>query len=172
MGFFDVSFWQNVVSGAAATLIGAGLGVLSAFWIDRRITQHRIKERRTQLLGILSETLQENRGIAQRLLGHAAPGVAIFYNFDISLLESTASLKYEVISNLTLNKELDSIRNALRLLHGKVELQLEIAYSTFRAIGSYAQIRGQLMDSIAQQVPPLIAQIDRVTELIQQELDS
>ena len=60
------------------------------------------------------------------------PEPVIFYNVDIQLLEGTCSLKYEIIDNLDLNRQLDSIRYELLHLHRKFELQLEIEFSAYK----------------------------------------
>jgi len=99
------------------------------------------------------------------------PARIFFGNVDTSILDSTASMKYELIVDLRINKVVDSLQNYLRLLQRKVALQLEISYSSFRAMADFVQMRRELVDSIVNQCPGLIDQIDRGLEVIRKGLD-
>lgn len=167
--FFDLSFWRNFVSDAGATLLAVVSGIPTALWIDRALRGRATNERRVQLLQLLREALEKNLALVAQMTREVEPGRVIFYNVDTSLLESSASVKYEVIGNLALNKLLDSIRYELQHLHRKVELQLEIQYSSFRAIGDYLQVRERLIDAIRGHFPRITQEIDQALELIRKE---
>lgn len=77
--------------------------------------------------------------------------------------------EYEVIGNAALNKLLDSIRYELQHLHRKVELQLEIQYSPFRAIGDYVHVRQRLIEAIRGHFPRITEEINQALELIRRE---
>ncbi len=39
--FFDISFWQNLVAGAIATLIGVIIGIPVALWLNNKFEKTR-----------------------------------------------------------------------------------------------------------------------------------
>lgn len=97
------------------------------------------------------------------------PDSVITYNVDTSLLESTASLKYEIIDHLDLNRRLDALRYELQHLHRKVELQLEVEFSSTSAI-TRSHYRVRLVDTIRNTLPTIINEINEVMALIDAEL--
>lgn len=141
--FFDVSFWKDFLSNTLATLLGVFLGIPAALWLDRLISQQREKqereaqqaaetERRLELLRLLRETLVRNRKIIERMSQELTTGSLITYNTDPLLLDSTASLKYEIIDDLDLNRQLDVLRYELQHLHRKVKLRWQLEFSLIR----------------------------------------
>ncbi len=98
------------------------------------------------------------------------PDVIIFYNVDMQLLESVSSIKYEMIEDLDLNRLLDSIRYELIHLHRKVELQLEIEYSAYKAMGNYMDRRSQLIGAITAHFPRIKQEITEALNIIATKL--
>lgn len=60
MGLFDLSFWQSFISNLCATVIGVGLGIPVALWINRLIGKSTEKERKKKVLRLLHSELQTN----------------------------------------------------------------------------------------------------------------
>ena len=60
MNFFDISFWQNFVSNALATFLGAIIGIPIALGLSRHQEKTSEKERKTKILGLLREELLAN----------------------------------------------------------------------------------------------------------------
>lgn len=179
MEFFDIAFWQNLVSNSTATLIGVILGIPTALFINRQITkveETKVAEykrteqvlRKKQLLSIIRESLEENLALLEQMESELAPNYVIFYNVDTELLESTSSVKYEFIDNLRFNRLIDSIRYELLHLHRKVELQLEIEYGGYRAIRGYFEKRTPLVGAILSHIPLIKTQISEALENISQ----
>jgi hypothetical protein len=185
MNFFDIQFWQNVVSNSLATLIGVIAGIPAAFWLDRRIHQWQesnklaaqkasLAERRNHFLRMLTETLKKNHVLLDQM-EHEVPKYTIFYNVDTQLLDSTATLKYEIIDDLDLNQRIDLLRYELTHLHRKVELQLEIAYSIFKVSGGhehYNQVRMRLVDAIIIHVRSIKQSLKELLEAIDAKLET
>jgi hypothetical protein len=170
MEFFDFAFWQNFVSNSFATLLGVILGIPVAFFLDRKINQRQeqqeiakqqeiLSQQKAQLLQTLKESLQKNLTLVEQMESELKPETVIFYNVDTQLLEGTSSLKYEIIDDLDLNRQLDSIRYELLHLHRKVELQLEIEFSAYKAMGNYTAKRKQLVETIIAHLPRIKEEI-------------
>jgi hypothetical protein len=175
--FFDFVFWQNLVSTLLATILGVVFGIPVAFFIDRKITQWQEKneitkqknaliQRKKQLLQLLSETLQKNLKLVEQMENQVKPEYVIFYNVDTLLLESTSSIRYEIIDDLNLNRQIDSIRYELLHLHRKVELQLEIEYTVFKAMGNYMTTRTELIGAIIAHIPRVKQEISDTLSII------
>ncbi len=62
MDFFDTSFWQNFVSNALATFVGAVVGIPIALWLNRHQEKSSEKERKEKILRLLQEELTINLG--------------------------------------------------------------------------------------------------------------
>ncbi len=181
MEFFDTAFWKDFVANATATLLGVAVGIPVALWIDRLVSSwQESKEsakqritltlRRNQFLQMLREALNKNLQLVQQMEQELRPDVIIFYNVDMQLLESVSSIKYEMIEDLDLNRLLDSIRYELIHLHRKVELQLEIEYSAYKAMGNYMDRRSQLIGAITAHFPRIKQEITEALNIIATKL--
>ncbi len=169
VNFFDVSFWQNFTSNSLATLLGVLLGIPIALWVNRWIENRGKKQKKSDLLQLFHETLEKNKSLLEQMSRELDPKYIIFYNVDTSLLESTASLKYEIIDNSELNRRLDTLRYELQHIHRKVELQLEIAYSALMAMSNYLTIRANLISATKGHLPRIIEEIDQVLKIIDEQ---
>ena len=58
--FFDFSFWQGFVGNLLATIVGVGIGIPVAFWINKRVGATTEKEKKSKILLSLSDELSEN----------------------------------------------------------------------------------------------------------------
>jgi len=152
-GFFDLSFWQSIVSNLAATFVGVALGVWTALSLEGRKTSKTAKQKKEQLITLLHGSLQKNLNLLEQM-SKELPAQAIYYNVDIELLEATASLKYETIDDLDFNREIDQIRYELLHLHRKVDLQLQLAILGGRPVvmdpvAMHSTLRASILSHIA-----------------------
>jgi len=181
MTFFDFSFWQDFVSNSLATVLGVLVGIPVALCLNRFLTRRQesretskqqvlATQRRHQLLQILREALQKNRDLVLQMEQELRPKTLIFYNVDTQLLEATSSIKYEILDELELSRLLDSIRYELLHLHRKVELQLEIEYSAFKAMGNYGETRAGLVQAIRAHFPRIKDEISQALDMISAQL--
>ncbi len=107
-----MGFWCTVFANIIASVTGVFLGVLGALWINRVILSYALREKRQWLLQSLHENLKSNPDLIDKFYGRFSnsnmsqlnSSSVILINADTSILESTASFKYEVIENLVLNK--------------------------------------------------------------------
>jgi hypothetical protein len=172
MHFFDFYFWQDFVSNSLATVLGIVLGIPAAFWIDRLLQKKQETGNRIELLQLMSDTLEKNHKLLIKIEEDLKPGYVFFYNVDTLLLDATSSLKYEILDNIKLNQLLDSVRYELLHLHRKVNLQIEISFSTFRAMDDYMETRAGLVHNILANVPEVKSEISKALELISVELEN
>lgn len=164
--FFDTAFWQSFISDASATFLGVLLGVPVALWIERWRARQATTDRRLQILKLLRDTLVKNHALLQQMVAEVKPDYVIFYNVDNTVLDSTASLKYELLDDVVLNRLLEHIRYELQHLHRKVELQLEIEYGSFLTTSHYRQMRSRLLEAITGHLQPLSTKIDEAVQLV------
>lgn len=170
MSQFDLFFWKNLVSNGLATLLGAVIGIPIALVIDRHLAARRkaeerqqahtlTLERKLQLIESLEAALRKNQQLVQQMKTELTPQSVIFYNVDTLLLDSTSSIKYQLIEDLRLDQLLDSIRYELAHLHRKVDLQVEIEFSAFKAMQRYQVRRSQLISAIRDHFPRIESEI-------------
>jgi uncharacterized membrane-anchored protein YhcB (DUF1043 family) len=167
---FASNFWQDFLSNSLATLLGVVIGIPVALIIDRFVTKNKDKKeiskqreelrlRKRQLLNLFRDSLQKNLSLVEQMEKELTPNIVIFYNVDTQLLESTSSIKYENIDDLNLNQQLDSIRYELIHLHRKIDLQLDIEYSAYRAFGNYLESRTKIIEVITAHIPKVKQEI-------------
>ncbi|HLC33829.1 MAG TPA: hypothetical protein VJJ70_02370 [Anaerolineales bacterium] len=167
-----------------ATVIGVAIGVPIALALNRRLQQDedtsRLQQskletdrRTTQYLKMLQLSLLTNATfldlIAQRLL----PGTVIYSNLDLEHLESTASLKYQLIDDIVLNGTIDSIRFNLRFISRLMDLNVQLSFGPFRAaMGETAFLSEQtaIINRIRTTVPDAKRDIDKALQLVGQKL--
>jgi len=114
-----------------ATLIGAFVGVLLAFMSNNRVARSARKRRELNLLRLLKETLENQQAVMEVIRDN--PGRAWFPLPDPTVLESTSSVKYEVIDDLDLNRHLDLILFSLKAAFDLIQLWRQAG---FRAAAS------------------------------------
>jgi len=175
MGFFDFSFWKDFASNGAATLLGVLAGIPIALAIDRWLHGRRQQEerrqsrlsaiaRQRQLLELVRSALDKNKKLVEQMKAELLPQYVIFYNVDTVLLDGTSSLKYEVVEDLEFNRLLDSIRYELGHLHTKVDLQLQIEFSAFKAMQAYQERRETLVNAIRNHFPGIEREMDEALQ--------
>lgn len=169
--FFDIAFWQDFTSNGLATLLGVVVGIPVALAINRKFESGNRRRKLADLLGLYQETLQENRDRLDGIARALKPGVVMFSNVDVLLLEATASLKYEYIDDPELNKRLDELRYELQHIHGLMALQLEIEYGAYRSMSGYTETRALLVESIQEPIPGLVEEIDATLKIIDEQIE-
>ena len=170
MEFFTLGFWQDFVSNFIATLFGVVIGIPAALLINRLASKKQDEketayqreiflQKQNQLLQMFMETLQKNLEIIDRVADELRPEKVLIYNVDTQLLESTSSVKYEIVENIELNRQLDSIRYELLYLHHKIDLQFGIEFSAYAAMSNYMGKRKELVGVIKGRLPTIRAKI-------------
>ncbi len=120
MDFFDFSFWQSFLSNMGATIIGVGLGIPAALWINRQIEGKTEKERKKKLLSIIKVELGENQFVLNDWIEQGKP--------KTNILQLTAMLKDESWSAFSNGGELQWIKDP------KLLAELSDRFSTIHSI--------------------------------------
>lgn len=95
------SFAQNL----SATLIGVFVGFMLANYANVSIARRERKRRERTFLKGLQAALKDQIPMIERI--REDPGGAWAVPLNLTILESTASVKYEIIDDIELNRELD-----------------------------------------------------------------
>jgi len=185
---------MEIILSAVGVIVTVIAIVIPVWWdnrkkrIEERINKQRDAEatnaKRLQLLNLLREAMRKNLQLVSQAEEELKQQI-IFYNVDTVLLEATASMKYELITNVELNRLTDSVRYELEHLHRKVDLQLEIwisAQENSEQIMEDEQIldipsrrlmhtRNQIIGSIFAQTGRIKQEISQVLELIEGEIN-
>jgi hypothetical protein len=118
--FLDISFWQHLLT----TVLGVALGIPAALWVDRSIRRHQQRAERGQLIEALSQSLEENLSLVNRLeseLSDNRPDPQPTDPLDLMLLNSTSITKYESLDSIRVCQSIDSARYRLTCLDSKLE---------------------------------------------------
>lgn len=160
--FFDTDFFQNLFSNALATLAGVFLALLLDRWVYKKqeekvqTEQKKISDKRkNEFLQMTWLMLQRNSDILDHIISSGFKVTnAIVLNVDAQYFEVTASLKYEILDDLSLNGHLDMVRADLRQVHDLISLQLETGYSLKQEgnIAGFISDRAVLMDEISKKI--------------------
>ena len=127
LDFINLSFWQDFLSNGLATLIGAVIGIPIAFYIERRVEKKRDYERKKELLEAIIISLEENLNQIEIFQIMVDKDILLNINLDISVLEATMILRYDVIHTYDLNLKLDR----LRFLIGKAQKGIDLFNQLF-----------------------------------------
>ncbi len=122
VGFLDQSFWKDFTSNGVATLVGAVIGIPIAFYIERRINKRSDKERKKAILEAIITALIGNSEQITRLLEALEENNLLMTTLDDSVIEATYMVRYDVISNLDLNLELDGLRSSIARVQKLMDL--------------------------------------------------
>lgn len=154
---------QEIVNNILGTFLGVLLGVPAGFALNYAWGKRVDAKRRGQLWSAIKDSVDKNAylvGQIEEWVGQ--PDGILFFNVDLPLLESTASLKYEVLDDIELCREIDHLHYELVHLSRKVDILLELEFnpSARKAIdhpkGSrYNILRPPLIESIKSHLPAL-----------------
>jgi|TARA_B100000315_G_scaffold254014_2_gene294118 hypothetical protein len=141
--FFNQDFFRSL----ATTFLGAMLAILAAiggWWMGGNQRRKADSLRRSQLAHALAETLEDNLGLARSASQLRDQGI-LTVNVDLSLLDATRTLKYEVFQDINLSRDIDEIDYQLASLHRLIALRFEMEYSgTILAFSGRNQLRTNL----------------------------
>lgn len=145
--------WGNILG----TFVGAVLGIPVGCLVNSLSSKQINRTRRERLWAAIKETVIKNISLVGELEVYVRAG-SPFINVDLSLLDSTANLKYEVLDDIDLCREIDDLRFELEHLSRMVDLLLSLDFnpSARLAINTqgrlYDQLRPELIDSITKRI--------------------
>lgn len=164
------------IAGALASACGAIATIVIAARVFRWQREDQARrdatvqaERRRQLLTALRLNIGDNRDRAAGI-AEAVASQVVFTNVDLSLLDATASLKYELLEDLDLCRRLDNLRAELRNAYTQIDQLRALDFDgTVRSltlqidgkgVSAYGHMRNGLVASLASQLSRLREQCD------------
>ena len=163
-----MSFWGNFLSNALATLLGVFMGIPIGLWVNRMLISSSMEKKREDLIRVLQETVEKNLNLVNQMSREISPHFTITYNVDTTLLESTASIKYEIINNLELNRTLDTVRYELLHLYRQVDILLDLTSRYSTGHDKYAE---QIVKTIRAHLPIVLHELQKASSLIKKEME-
>jgi hypothetical protein len=127
--FFDKALWQQL----AATFFGVVAAVPAGLWLNRlaqrreeRERKAQSAERQAQLIHALHETLVVNQHYLQAFLDDN--DAVLLDGVDLTVLEATASLKYEILGDIGLARDIDKLRASLAEIGEGIKMMVRAQY--------------------------------------------
>jgi hypothetical protein len=155
--FLDKSFWQQVAALVVGIPIGFGVSMgVNHYWqkwsVEPRENAARRQRQRT-LIRVLTDNLHRNKGLVERVIEELEKSVIPTFNVDLTLLDSTAQLKFEVLENLELCQALDELRYELDHTHRQIDIWIDVAFSGSRTKSAFQTIEPAIRAAIALRLP-------------------
>ena len=158
----------EVLNTILGTFFGALLGIPAGFALNHFWSKSVDRARRAQLLSVFKRAIDQNAYLVGQIEEWLGKGGFPYFNVDLPLLESTASLKYELL-DAGLCQEIDHLRYELGHLARKVDLLLGLEFnpSAKFAISSpvgsiYNELRPKLVESIQVHLQPIRKTLDQL----------
>lgn len=167
------NFWALVVkffsSEGGQTFLGAFLGVPTGLWVNHLWSRREGKAKKAQLVEAFKTTITKNISVLGPIEEYAkAPTGYPYFNVDLSLFESTSSLKYEVF-DIGLCQQIDHARYELAHLERKLDLLLKLEFDasmrtvyTTAGTSMYDTLRPGLAGAIEAHIGPIRASLQSI----------
>jgi len=165
---------QDILITILGTFLGALFGIPAGLALNYWWGHCVDKLRRNQLRTAIKQAVDSNANLVEQIKQWIEkPGTPSF-NVDLTLLESTASLKYEILDDVELCKEIDHLRFELVHLSRKVDLLLNLEFnpSARMAIDDpkqspYNILRPRLVESLKVHLEPVADTLEKLKTKLQ-----
>jgi hypothetical protein len=166
------------IAGALASAAGAVATIAIAVFVYRWQQTEQAQresavraERRQQLLTAVRQNVMDNRERVAQIQA-VLPQQIVFQNLDLSILDSTASLKYEVLDDIDFCRRLDSLRAESRQAYTQLDQLRNVDFDgTLRSltlnindqnVSAYGHMRHALVASLTDHLARLREQCDQL----------
>lgn len=165
----------DLITNILGIFLGALIGIPAGLALNHA-WEHRVDSaRRKQLRSALKETVDKNSYLIEQIKDWLSkPGGTPFFNVDLTLLEATATLKYEILNNIELCREIDTLRYELTHLSRKINVLLELEFNPSARMavtgpeGSlYLLFRPKLTESIRVHLEPITKALESLKTKLQ-----
>ncbi len=146
-------FIVNLVS----TAIGACLGFLGAWYLEKRRENKEKRERFNLLRESLCNVLKHNKELLEQLREEVRPDYVVFYHIDLLALKETQILKYEGFDNSIIAQKIDRVRYELEHLQRKIDKQFELAFQEH-----LQNQRARIVQSIQAHIPSILKEVEEL----------
>lgn len=165
MTFFGQEFWRGVVMIAIG--IPTGFGVrFGATWLwdvcfAKPEKERERLEKKRKLREALKETLDRNIYLVDQIRTHIGNNTLPTFNVDLTVLDSTASLKYDILGDFDTCRIVDLARFELAHVARKLDILLSMEFDSGMRLavdsphGSlYNALRPRLLQSLNATLEP------------------
>ena len=176
-GYYDFAeklFANGWVEGLILLFVGTAPSALANYaamksWEKRIAEPQRIAERedrKKQLLEYVAASLEKNLSLLKDVRQHLAESKIPTFNFDLAVLDATASLKYELAS-VPLCSAIDSARFELWHAARKIEVMFTLYFNpeSRRSVMS----DGKMTTSLQQLLPTLQSSLSEQLATVEKE---
>jgi len=148
-----VQFLESPFGQSIATLVGSFIGVIGGFLVNRCISWMDRRKRRRDLLTALVENLKLSKEDVEEKLKHVEENNVVPLEYLSALtLESTVSLRYEVMDDVNGNVLLDSILQLIRELNGKIDIGRPSLEARRLLLGVFINLMPKLLEKLEEAI--------------------
>ena len=144
--FFNISFWRSIVSTGFVTLLAVATA-MGIYWLQGRAARKSVETRRKRLAQALRSAVSKNLQVAKDLSEESLTTI-ILSPMDLALLDATASLKYELITDVGLSNDIDAIRFDFATLDNMLRLRQNMEFSAFSATRGSDEVKDEISGKI------------------------
>lgn len=146
--------------------LGALLGIYSGVRTREKWKERVDAEKREQLLHVLKEAVNKNGGLIEQVCDEVEKNQTPTFNVDLTLLESTATIKYDLLDDMELCSELDELRYELTHLSRKIDRLFDLHLNTmvhhFDNPTALKALREGLVSSIVSHIEPIRKSVEQL----------
>ena len=166
---------QEVITNILGIFLGALLGIPAGLALNHAWDKRVDASRRKQLLSALKGAVDKNGYLIGQIHEWVSKsGGTPFFNLDLTLLESTATIKYDLLADIDLCREIDYLRFELTHLSRKVDILLDLEFnpSSRMAIDApegsmYYKLRPKLVQAISSHIEPIKKTVEQLQTKLQ-----
>ena len=139
-------YWTEFIVLAQTILtefLAACLGFLSALWLDRWLARKRASSETAQLATAILNAINKNIQLVEQLKKEMTTlSFLLLYPMDLTILDSTAVRKHEVLQSVSACESIDHARYELIHLDGKLRLLREFPPEKNTSVFASEQYKG------------------------------
>ena len=152
---FGTELGRDFVVTISATVLGVMLGIPVGLAVERYKSDWDKAEERGYLLSSIDQALATNMDLVDKLATDLRPDRIVHYNVDPFFLAATAEVRYRIIDDLQLNKEIEAIRAELDTIRHMITAQFDLGYGIESRTTNGSELRALLLDAIQKRLSKL-----------------
>jgi hypothetical protein len=165
---FPEVLWAFLNQELPATLLGVGVGIPIALYLDRRISARRAKKERTDLLVLLKENLGSNLSLLGQLKKEMTEELLPLYPLDLTIWQ-THSARITCIENVRLIQSINKAYYELEHMNRKTNAYFGAAFGPLVTEGLKKRmelLKGAILDHVDNLIPIVKGTIEDINEAL------
>ena len=143
-----LNFWPSFL----ATIFGAIIGIPIALWVSSLNDKRNKTLKGGVLLSQLLETIDHNISLSKEILDDLTNSDVSINSLDLMLLDSTSSIKYELLGDLTLCSNIDSLRHEMTVINNALEILFQYTGGVLSALTNSTSYANTFKDGIKKEL--------------------